>query len=113
MWVYNTFENAWSQGDENPPRVDALARYGRSHTKKYLKAFVFGDELAAFWGECSSMPDHQTEEDSGADAERRMKETEAGRDRSESRQAARLLRGSRQRRCSGLPHSDRGRDDGR
>ncbi|MDJ0386297.1 AbiV family abortive infection protein [Streptomyces sp. G-G2] len=53
LWVYDVFQGAWSQGDEAPRRVDALATHGRSHTKKYLEAVVFGDELAAFWGDYS------------------------------------------------------------
>lgn len=51
LWIYDVFHNAWSQGDETPRRVDALATHGRSHTQKYLQAVVFGDELAEFWGD--------------------------------------------------------------
>ncbi|GAA1554257.1 hypothetical protein GCM10009731_05800 [Streptomyces globosus] len=34
--------------------MDALAQHGRSHTKKYLEAVVFGDGLAEFWGDYSA-----------------------------------------------------------
>lgn len=51
LWIYNTFESSWSSGDEAPQTVDSLATQGRDHVKKYLEAFVFGDELAAFWGD--------------------------------------------------------------
>ncbi|MCY0954242.1 AbiV family abortive infection protein [Streptomyces sp. H27-S2] len=54
LWIYDVFQFAWSQGDEAPRRVDALATHGRSHTKKYLQAVVFGDELAEFWGDYSA-----------------------------------------------------------
>ncbi|MFZ3492235.1 AbiV family abortive infection protein [Streptomyces sp. 5.8] len=53
LWIYDVFQDAWSQGDEAPRRVDALATHGRDHAKKYLQAVVFGDELAEFWGDYS------------------------------------------------------------
>ncbi|MFD6114030.1 AbiV family abortive infection protein [Streptomyces yangpuensis] len=53
LWIYDVFQNAWSQGDKAPRRVDALATHGRNHAKKYLQAVVFGDELAEFWGDYS------------------------------------------------------------
>jgi AbiV family abortive infection protein len=55
LWIYDIFQAAWSHGDEAPRKVDALATHGRSHTKKYLEAVVFGDELAEFWGDYSRM----------------------------------------------------------
>lgn len=57
LWIYAAFEKAWSEGDETPRAVDALKQHGRSHTKKYLEAIVFGDELASFWGDYSVMRD--------------------------------------------------------
>ncbi|MDQ1013537.1 AbiV family abortive infection protein [Streptomyces afghaniensis] len=55
LWIYDVFQTAWSQGDDSPQVVDALARHGRSHTKKYLEAVVFGDELAEFWGDYTTL----------------------------------------------------------
>ncbi|MFD8535091.1 AbiV family abortive infection protein [Streptomyces rubrogriseus] len=60
LWVYVAFQTAWSQGDTSPRVVDALTRHGRSHTKKYLEAVVFGDELAEFWGDYSTLPDMES-----------------------------------------------------
>jgi AbiV family abortive infection protein len=74
LWVYETFERAWSEGDETPRTVDALAQHGRSHTKKYLEAFVFGNELAVFWGDYGSLPGHQAEGGSWEDAYQRCQE---------------------------------------
>lgn len=71
LWVYDTFESAWSQGDETSRTVDVLAQHGRSHTKKYLAAFVFGDELAAFWGAYCSLADFESKGESWQDAYRR------------------------------------------
>jgi len=74
LWVYDTFHSAWSQGDTTPRTVDALAQHGRSHTKKYLAAFVFGNELAAFWGDYGSLPDYKAEDESWKDSYRRRQE---------------------------------------
>lgn len=74
LWVYDTFAEGWSSGDETPRTVDMLAKHGRSHTKKYLEAFVFGDELAEFWGDYSSLPDYGSEVGSWADAHLRRRE---------------------------------------
>jgi AbiV family abortive infection protein len=57
LWVYDAFQGAWSQGDEKLRTVEQLAQYGLNHTRKYLEAIVFGDELAEFWGDCSAMSD--------------------------------------------------------
>lgn len=51
LWVYDSFHLAWSTGDEVPRTVGMLVQHGRKHTEKYLETFVFGDELAAFWGD--------------------------------------------------------------
>lgn len=50
LWIYDTFESPWSTGDGEPREVDRLAKHGTSHVQKFLQAFVFGDELAHFWG---------------------------------------------------------------
>lgn len=51
LWIYDAFQLAWSRGDQRSVKVDDLAKHGRNHTRKYLQAFVFGDELASFWGD--------------------------------------------------------------
>lgn len=50
LWIYEAFQEAWSVGDNEPRKVDLLRKHGRDHTKKYLEAIVFGNELASFWG---------------------------------------------------------------
>lgn len=55
LWVYETFEQAWSSGDETPRTVDKLKQRGRDHVHKYATAFIFGDELAMFWGDYSDL----------------------------------------------------------
>lgn len=77
LWIYGTFERSWSNGDETPCVVDALKQHGRSHTKKYLEAFIFGDDLASFWGDYGSMLAMRREGESGEDAwKRRHQEAE-------------------------------------
>jgi AbiV family abortive infection protein len=56
LWIYDTFQADWSRGGEAPRVVDSLTQHGRNHTKKYLEAIVFGDELAEFWGDYSALP---------------------------------------------------------
>lgn len=51
VWIYDTFESPWSTGDGEPRRVARLDKHGTSHVQKFLQAFVFGDELAYFWGQ--------------------------------------------------------------
>ncbi|WP_432560676.1 AbiV family abortive infection protein [Granulicoccus sp. GXG6511] len=51
LWVYETFERAWSTGEQDPREVDELKKRGRDHVRKYAAAFVFSDELAEFWGD--------------------------------------------------------------
>ncbi|WP_060887533.1 AbiV family abortive infection protein [Streptomyces caniscabiei] len=60
LWIYDVFQASWSQGDDSPRVVESLARHGRSHTKKYLEAVVFGDELAEFWGDYSALSDMES-----------------------------------------------------
>ena len=78
LWIYAAFERAWNQGDETPHAVGPLKQHGCSHTKKYLEAVVFGDELASFWGNHSAMLNDRKEGESWEEAwERKQKEAEA------------------------------------
>ncbi|GAB2627823.1 hypothetical protein GCM10009696_36410 [Kocuria himachalensis] len=78
LWIYGTFESAWSEGDDTPRVVTALQEHGRSHTKKYLEAVVFGDELAFFWGDYSAMESDVGEDEPWEAAwSRRQKQAEA------------------------------------
>ena len=63
LWIYDTFSQAWSEVDPAPRTVDALQRHGRSHTQKYMEAFIFSGELASFWGDYSSYGDWSLEPD--------------------------------------------------
>lgn len=51
LWLYEAFSQAWNDGDETPLTVERLAKDGRKHATKYMHAFVFGQELAEFWGD--------------------------------------------------------------
>lgn len=55
LWIYDVFSSAWSAGSETPLAVEALSRDGLRHQKKYLEAIVYGNELAMFWGDYSSL----------------------------------------------------------
>lgn len=57
LWIYDTFSQAWSDGDPAPRTVDALQQHGRSHIQKYMEAFIFSGDLAAFWGDYSGYGD--------------------------------------------------------
>ena len=59
LWIYDTFESSWSTGDETPRTVDRLERHGRDHVEKFLEAFVYGDQLARFWGDYSQLDRRQ------------------------------------------------------
>lgn len=59
LWVYNTFESSWSTGSIEPCTVDGLAKHGRDHVEKFLEAFIYGDELATFWGDYSHRDDRE------------------------------------------------------
>ncbi len=63
LWVYETFEDAWSKGEEDPRAVDELEKHGRNHVLKYLKAIIFGGQLAAFWGDYENLPQPKEGED--------------------------------------------------
>lgn len=54
LWIYETFEQAWSTGSEKARDVPRLTSDGRRHAVKYMEAFIFGQELAAFWGDYES-----------------------------------------------------------
>ncbi len=54
--------------------MDALRRHGRDHTKKYLEATLFGDELAFFWGDYSAMRDYPPDSESWEDTYARQQE---------------------------------------
>lgn len=51
LWIYEKFEKAWSTGTDETGEVPRLTSDGRRHAIKYMEAFVFGQELATFWGE--------------------------------------------------------------
>lgn len=55
LWLYETFNQAWSDGDDTPLNVDRLTADGRKHAVKYMEAFVFGQELSAFWGDYETL----------------------------------------------------------
>lgn len=59
LWIYDTFESSWSTGENEPRRVDNLAKHGRDHVQKFLEAFVYGDELPRFWGDYSRLDKRQ------------------------------------------------------
>lgn len=78
LWIYEAFQTAWNTGDETAQPVPALWRDGRSHTKKYLQAIVFGGELAEFWGDYSHLRDRQQDGESWPETfEREQREAEA------------------------------------
>ncbi len=77
LWIYDAFQDAWNQEDETSRTVDALAQHGRSHTKKYLQAIVFGDELDEFWGDYSAMPDLGSDYAAWEEAHRKRQEEAA------------------------------------
>lgn len=76
LWVYDVFRTAWNLGDTTPRTVDRLAQHGRDHIQKYLEASTFGNELAWFWGDYSSLraPEGETPADARARREREAKD---------------------------------------
>ncbi|WP_236609378.1 AbiV family abortive infection protein [Corynebacterium resistens] len=42
LWIYETFEQAWSTGASEAQEVARLTSDGRRHAVKYMEAFVFG-----------------------------------------------------------------------
>jgi AbiV family abortive infection protein len=100
LWIYDTFQADWSRGGEAPRVVDSLTQHGRNHTKKYLEAVVFGDELAEFWGDYSALPASGTGYEAWEQAhKKRQAEAEAA------------ARERHTRRCP-VSHSHSGRNDG-
>ncbi|MFE2829387.1 AbiV family abortive infection protein [Streptomyces sp. NPDC059271] len=61
LWIYDVFQMDWSSGADQPRTVDALAQHGRSHTKKYLEAVVFGDDHRRVLGRLHHRPRHGVE----------------------------------------------------
>jgi len=59
LWIYDTFQSSWSSGGIESLRVDNLTKHGRDHIQKFLEAFVYGDELATFWGDYSQLDKRQ------------------------------------------------------
>lgn len=57
VWVYDSFFIEWNSGSQTPREVSELARSSTNHLRKYMAAFVFGDELAEFWGDYSRVLD--------------------------------------------------------
>lgn len=89
LWVYETFEQAWSDGSAEEQEVPRLASDGRRHAVKYMEAFVFSRELAAFWGDYSGYdhPDRMPEEWGAHFEEERRGAEEAGRRANEEKMA--------------------------
>lgn len=78
LWIYDVFQDDWNQGSQTLRAVEPLAQHGRSHHKKYLQAFVFGNELATFWGDYSAAQDLGGDREfREAACEERMQEAEA------------------------------------
>jgi AbiV family abortive infection protein len=64
LWIYDTFEDSWNNGDDDVRVVNGFKQHGRDHTKKYLEAMVFGRELAFFWGDHSVEYEYGENQDS-------------------------------------------------
>lgn len=54
LWLYETFEQSWSSGSERVLEVPRLKTDRRRHAVKYMESFVFGQDLAMFWGDYES-----------------------------------------------------------
>lgn len=81
LWIYETFEGSWNTGAEAPMEVAKLKTHGRHHATKYMEAFVFGHELASFWGDYDSLEYPKADSQEGWEAffaERQSKATAAG-----------------------------------
>ena len=79
LWIYETFEQDWSTGASEAQAVARLTGDGRRHAVKYMEAFVFGQELAAFWGdyEAYELPEDQSQEGWTAHLAKKKSEAEA------------------------------------
>jgi len=64
LWIYETFQQSWSAGVEDVLEVAKLRTEGRHHAAKYMESVVFGQGLAAFWGDYGSCeyPDDNSRE---------------------------------------------------
>lgn len=56
LWLYGDFQSAWNAGEDEERTVHALNRHGRSHTRKYFEALLFGEYLPIFWGDDGNAP---------------------------------------------------------
>jgi AbiV family abortive infection protein len=77
LWIYEGFEQAWSTGSEDAREVPRLASDGRHHAVKYMESFVFGQELAAFWGDYGAIEHPEDESQDGWNAFLAQKKSEA------------------------------------
>lgn len=68
LWIYDTFERSWSTGADDVREVSRISSDGRRHAVKYMEAFVFGQELASFWGDFESFELPEDESQEGWDA---------------------------------------------
>ncbi|WP_089299868.1 AbiV family abortive infection protein [Haloechinothrix alba] len=68
LWIYETFEQSWSTGADEARDVPRLTSDGHRHAVKYMEAFVFGQELASFWGDYESFELPEDESQEGWDA---------------------------------------------
>lgn len=81
LWIYEIFERSWSAAAEAPMEVAKLKTHGRHHASKYMEAFVFGQELAAFWGDYDSLESPEEDSQEGWEAffaKRKSEATAAG-----------------------------------
>lgn len=77
LWIYEIFEQSWSTGAEDAREVPRLKSDGRRHVVKYMEAFVFGQELAEFWGDYESYERPKDQSQEGWHAYFARKESEA------------------------------------
>ncbi len=54
LWLYETFSESWNTDTDDALEVPRLAADGRRHAVKYMEAFVYGQDLPAFWGDYDS-----------------------------------------------------------
>lgn len=63
LWVYETFAQSWNAGAGKPLEIPKPSSDGRRHAIKYMEAFIFGQELAEFWGDYKDfeLPEDESE----------------------------------------------------
>lgn len=90
LWIYETFDQAWSTGSKDALEVPRLRADGRRHAVKYMEAFVFGQELAAFWGDYESYEYPEDDSQEGWDAffAKRTRDAEAAGNRANDEKMA-------------------------